>query len=103
MTKKEFVRTITVCGQKIDIGIDDYGQCYFIEWDDSEGHHEMGLGAYNFNYIEPIYSMFDNKFNTLLRKHMLDEPMTDEEKNDYEEYQNLFRKEGERCRFDVVL
>ena len=34
---------------------------------------------------------------------MLGEPMNDEEKNEYEEYQNLFRKEGERCGFDVVL
>ena len=47
MKKSEYVKTITIKDQEIRIGKDDYGQCYFVEWTDDEGSHEMGLGTYN--------------------------------------------------------
>ena len=55
MTKEEFVKSIEYNGIKIDIGEDDYGQQYFLEYTDRNGKiHEIGCGAYNTNYMDII-------------------------------------------------
>ena len=60
MTEEEYVETLNINGHIIKLGIDDYGQQYFIEWEDSDGKHEMGLGAYNLNYMSDILHIFDH-------------------------------------------
>lgn len=90
MSKDEYIKTISVCGQKIDVGIDDYGQCYFIEWDDEDGHNEDCLGAYNFNYVESIYARFDKEYKSLLRKVICKKEMTEDEVAKFKEYQKMF-------------
>ena len=71
MIKEEFVKHITYNNIEIDIGIDDYGQTYFIEYTDENGNLQQEcVGAYvtdYMNYIEyrfgkpekncPIYSI----------------------------------------------
>ena len=71
MDKNEFVKHIIYNNIEIDIGIDDYGQTYFIEYIDNNGKvHQECVGAYvtdYMNYIEyrfgtpekncPIYSI----------------------------------------------
>ena len=94
MKKDEYIKTLNVGGKEIKLGLDDYGQCYFIEWTDDLGlHHEMGLGTYNFNYMEDIYCMFDEEYRELSRKDLFGEYMTPEENDKWLEYKKLFEKE----------
>lgn len=79
MKKSEYVKTITIKDQKICIGRDDYGQCYFVEWTDDEGFHEMGLGAYNKYIMEDLLYIFDPDYCELMRRVYLSETLTDEE------------------------
>ena len=94
MTKEEYIKTLEVCGTKVDLGLDDYGQCYFIEWTDKNGEKkETGLGTYNFNYLEEIYCLFDNRYRELLRKDMFGDEMTEEEKAEWAGYEKIFAEE----------
>ena len=53
MKQKEYVKTIVVYGKMVNIGMDDYGQQYFIEYVNNSGELvETGCGAYNHNYEE---------------------------------------------------
>lgn len=62
MTREEYVTTFTINGKRADVGIDDYGQCYFLEWEENGEKQEVSLGTYNteivegvFYYLDPIY------------------------------------------------
>ena len=79
MKKSEYVKTITIKDQEIRIGKDDYGQCYFVEWTDDEGSHEMGLGTYNEDIMGDLLYIFDPGYCELMRKIYLDDTLTDEE------------------------
>ena len=93
MTKEEYVKTFEVCGTKVDLGLDDYGQCYFIEWTDKNGERkETGLGTYNFHYLEEIYSMFDEKYRDLARKEIFGD-LTDADWNELNKYDKMFEEE----------
>ena len=51
MKTNEYVKTIVVYGKMVNVGIDDAGQQYFIEFVNANGELvEMGCGAYNFDY-----------------------------------------------------
>ena len=81
MKKEEYIKTMNINGNSIDLGIDDYGQQYFVEWEDSEGKHEMGLGAYNMNYMSDILYKFDPNFKQAV-KVLLNGESLDEENKD---------------------
>lgn len=94
MKKEEFLKTLKVCGKEIKLGLDDYGQCYYIEWEDeNEQTQSTGLGTYNFNYMESIYHLFDEKYRNLSRKDLWGEKMTETELRDWKKYQKLFDEE----------
>ena len=51
MLRDEYVETLVLNGKMINIGIDDAGQCYFVEWVDDNGKlKQESCGTYNFNY-----------------------------------------------------
>lgn len=53
MKQEEYVKTIVVYGKMVNIGMDDYGQQYFIEYVNDRGELvETGCGAYNHDYEE---------------------------------------------------
>jgi hypothetical protein len=53
MKQEEYVTTIVVYGKMVNIGMDDCGQQYFIEYvNDSGDLVEVGCGVYNHNYEE---------------------------------------------------
>ena len=55
MKQEEYVRTIAYKVRMFNLGLDDYGQQYFIEYVDSEGNlQEFGVGAYCSDYMEAI-------------------------------------------------
>ena len=55
MKPEEYVKTIAYNGHMVNIGNDDYGQQYFIEYVDDDGNLcEVGCGAYNFEYMEVV-------------------------------------------------
>ena len=95
MTKEEYIKTLNISGHEIKLGLDDYGQCYFIEWEENGKIRDMGLGTYNFHYMEEIYYMFDPVFKELAKKDLYGEEMTSEEQNKWLEYKNLFNEESE--------
>ena len=54
MKQEEYVKTIVIYGKMINVGIDDYGQQFFLEYVDDNGElQEIGCGAYN-SYIEDV-------------------------------------------------
>ena len=94
MEFSQYIKTLTICGHDIDLGLDDYGQCYFIEWIDENGDKkDTGLGTYNFHYMESIYHMFDPVYKELSRKKLYGEELTEEEKVLCKRYQDLFKEE----------
>lgn len=92
MTKNEFVKELEICGKKIKLGLDDYGQSYFIEWEENGKTEEIGLGTYNFHYMESIYHMFDPRYKELSRKELFGEDLTEEESKELKEYHEKFEK-----------
>ena len=93
MTSEEYVKTLVIDSKEIKVGLDDYGQQYFIEWVDEDGNtRECGLGAYNFYYEENIYYMFDKRFKELKNAEFLRE-LTTEEIEELEKYYNTFEKD----------
>lgn len=55
MRKEDYLETKVINGQMVNIGMDDYGQCYYFEYIDKNGQlKEMSCGTYNFDYIEEI-------------------------------------------------
>ena len=60
MKKEEYVETIVINGHMINIGIDDYGQTYFLEYLDELGNLvEDCVGAYEFDYKSYAESIFE--------------------------------------------
>jgi len=60
MRKEDYIKTIKVNGYTVDIGLDDYGQCYYFEYVDKNGKlQEVGCGSYNFNYEQEIKDYFN--------------------------------------------
>lgn len=94
MDTNEYIKTFTINGQDIKLGLDDYGQCYFIEWEDEQNNVQtLGLGTYNFRYMEEIYYLFDPTYKDLSRKDLYGEELTDEEKVLWKRYKDLFEEE----------
>jgi hypothetical protein len=59
MNSKEFVTHIKYNDIDIDVGIDDYGQTYFIEYKDEDGTlRQKCVGAYVTSYIDYIEYRF---------------------------------------------
>lgn len=65
MRKEDYIKTIKVNDYTVDIGLDDYGQCYYFEYVDKNGElREVSCGSYNFNYEQEIKDYFN-----ILEKH----------------------------------
>lgn len=59
MKREEYIETLIIKDIEIDVGIDDYGQCYFFEYIDGNGNkRKIGCGSYNPNYKEEIAGYF---------------------------------------------
>ena len=60
MKKDEFVKSGVYNKHMYNVGLDDYGQQYFIEFLDEETGKllEVGCGAYNDNYIGELERLF---------------------------------------------
>jgi len=93
MDKRDYIKTLHICGQDIDLGLSDCGQCYYIEWEEKDEKKFMTLGAYNFHYLENIYYLFDLEYRTLAKKELWGEEFSDEEKELWQKYQNIFDEE----------
>lgn len=59
MKPEEYVTTIVYNGKMINIGLDDYGQQYFLEYMNDDGHlTEIGCGSYSSGYNEVIEAIW---------------------------------------------
>lgn len=102
MKTEDYIKTIEVCGHKVDLGMDDYGQCYYIEWVDDNGEKRTaGLGTYNTHYMEEIYSLFDGRYKELVRRELFRE-LSDNEIAEMDYYYNLFNEEYNRAETKFV-
>ena len=93
MTSNEYIKTIRVKDLDVDLGVDDYGQSYFIEWEDDEGRHEMSVGSYNTDYLSTILYYCDPEYKRLWEKMLLGQLLTDQEKYQWEQYQKMIDDE----------
>ena len=60
MKDTDYIKTIVVNDRMVNIGLDDYGQCYYFEYYDEEEKElkDVSCGTYNFNYEEEIEAYF---------------------------------------------
>ena len=59
MKPEEYCKTVVYNGHMVNIGVDDYGQQFFLEYVDENGHlTEFCLGAYNTNYRDALEYLF---------------------------------------------
>lgn len=92
MKKEEFVKHIKVNKYEVDIGLDDYGQCYFFEYKDKRGDiQEVSCGTYNSQYIEYIYCELDPIYRELSRLELYDE-LDDFQKQYLDYYKMIIRR-----------
>lgn len=62
MKREEYVKTIVVYGKMVNVGIDDYGQCYFIEFVNDKGElQEVSCGTYNYEIEETAKAVIDHR------------------------------------------
>lgn len=48
----DYVETVSIDGNIIDVYDDDYGQCYMLRYTDADGEEKYwGCGTYNFDYM----------------------------------------------------
>ena len=93
MDEKDYVKTLVVGGKEIKLGLDDCGQCYYIEWEQDGETKETCLGTYNFHYMEDIFHLFDDDYRNLSRKWLWSEDMTSDEQANWNEYQRIIEEE----------
>lgn len=87
MDKNEFVRKLTINGIDIDVGKDDYGQCYFFEYKDENGNLKTeSMGTYNIDYVKFCYYFFNPEYRALFKKDLYGDEMTEEEWSKYNSY-----------------
>lgn len=68
MKPNEYIKTIVIYGKMINVGIDDYGQQYFLEYVDDNGIlQEIGCGAYNSDIEDVAKTIIDR------RRYMIEE------------------------------
>lgn len=68
MKPNEYIKTIVIYGKMINVGIDDYGQQYFLEYVDDNGElQEIGCGAYNSDIEDVAKTIVDR------RRYMIEE------------------------------
>lgn len=59
MDTTEYVKTIVYNGRMINIGLDDYGQQYFLEYAGDDGQLEYyGCGSYDYDYQRHLEALF---------------------------------------------
>ena len=59
MKQEEYIKTGVYNGHMYNVGMDDYGQQYFIEYiDENEKLAEVCCGAYNNNYMIEVERLF---------------------------------------------
>ena len=78
MKKSEYITTVTVCGQSVKVGLDDYGQCYFIEYKKDGKTITESCGSYNTDYMDYIYARFDSEYRRLSLRALFGELSADE-------------------------
>lgn len=93
MLREEYVKTVYVCGKKVDIGMDDYGQCYFFEWEEDGELRCETCGTYNSDYMSCVMYELCSEYRDLCKKWWKDS-LTEEEKVKYMEYQKFIDDEN---------
>lgn len=65
MTVDEYVESYVYDNDEnyvVHVGVDDYGQCYFLHYSIKDKDYEIGCGTYNIDYISEIEYVFKHDF-----------------------------------------
>ena len=92
MKKSEYIKTVVVCGRPVKVGLDDYGQCYIIEYEEDGEVREESCGGFNTDYMDYIYARFDPEYRRLIQRELFRE-LTADEAVKLEEYYARLRVE----------
>ena len=64
MKREEYIETLVINGHMINVGLDDYGQTYFLEYIDEDGDLLIDcVGAYCSDYKGYAEMLFENPEN----------------------------------------
>ena len=91
--KEDYIKTLFVNNKKICLFNNDYGQCYYITFEEDGEIKSLTLSGWNVDYMADIYSIFDEEFHNLNRKIMFGEELTSDEKNKIQKYYEIFSEE----------
>lgn len=94
MTKEEYLKTVVVDGKKIEVGMDDYGQCYFYEWEEDGEIKSESCGTYNFDYMSQIMYHFCDEYRNLVKKYYYGGGLDKAESAKLKEYEEYISKEN---------
>lgn len=89
MTKDEYVTTFTINGKRADVGLDDYGQCYFLELEENGEKKEIGLGTYNAEFLEDVFFILDPVYRHLWTRVWTFNELTESEEELYNAYRQM--------------
>lgn len=60
MKKEDYIETLSVKGKRVDVGLDDCGQCYYFEFKDNNGDTWVkSCGSFNGDYVGEIADYFN--------------------------------------------
>ena len=55
MKREDYIESKVINGYLVNIGIDDYGQCFYFEYLGKDGElKEVSCGTYNLEYMDEI-------------------------------------------------
>jgi len=91
MKKENYIGTIEIEGIKIDIGLDDYGQCYYFEYEKNGQKIEQSCGTYNTEVIPCIFFELCPKYRKLWTKSFLGE-ITEEEEKELQKWEEKIKE-----------
>lgn len=91
MISEDFIKTIEIEGIKVDIGQNDYGQCYYFEYEKDGQKFDISCGTYNADVISYIFFELCSRYRKLWGKNFRNE-LTDEEKIEYQEWEKKIRE-----------
>ena len=93
MTPDEYIRTLTINGKDIKLGFDDYGQCFFVEWEEDGKVNSHSFGVFNSDYMYDLFYMFEPEYARIQDKLSQGRKLSEEESKACDGFENRIDKE----------
>jgi len=90
-----YYRTVIIDGVEVDIGLDDYGQCYVFRYKDGNDIVEHCCGAYNSEYMYDVVYAVSSRYRELCRLELFD-ALSEAEAEELKRYEQFIREENKK-------